>query len=289
MFSRRRTQEREKRVKPSLDEKILASWNGLMISSFVDGYRVTANEMYLGCAKKTAQFIIHEMRKDGHLMRVFSEGKAKIKGYSEDYAFFIQALIDLYEATFELEWLREADDLNQRMIDEFWDEENGGFFFTGKGDESLITRSKNPYDYAVPSSNSVSLFNLMKLGYLTGEESFKQKAEQVLHLFHNFLSEHPSGFPHMLSGLSFHLDPEEIGIIGSKTNPRTKSMIQEVYGTYLPNKILSLRDPQEPIEGSWFPFLKDKNSEEIPTAFVCKKFVCLPPAKNEKALKEILE
>jgi uncharacterized protein YyaL (SSP411 family) len=229
------------------------------------------------------------MRKGGHLMRAFHQGKSKIKGYSEDYAFFIQALIDLYEATFELDWLKEADDLNQRMIGEFWDEKKGGFFFTGKGVESLITRSKNPYDHAIPSPNSVALFNLIRLGYLTGEGSLKQKAEQILHLFHDFLSEHPSGFPHMLSGLSFFFDPEEIGIIGSKNDLRTKSMIQEVYRAYRPNKILSLKDPNETIKGSWFPFLKDQNSEGIPTAFICKNLVCLPPAKNEEELRKILE
>jgi uncharacterized protein YyaL (SSP411 family) len=281
--------EREKRIRPGRDEKILTSWNGLTLSSFIDGYKVTGNETYLHIAKKTAHFILREMRKGGHLMRAFHQGKSKIKGYSEDYAFFIQALIDLYEATFELDWLKEADDLNQRMIGEFWDEKNGGFFFTGKGGESLITRSKNPYDHAIPSSNSVALFNLIRLGYLTGEGSLKQKAEQILHLFHDFLSEHPSGFPHMLSGLSFFFDPEEIGIIGSKNDHRTKSMIQEVYRVYRPNKILSLKDPKETIKGNWFPFLKDQNSEGIPKAFICKNFVCLPPAKNEEELRKILE
>jgi uncharacterized protein YyaL (SSP411 family) len=280
--------EREKRVKPGLDEKILTSWNGLMISSFVDGYKATGNETYLAAAKKAAHFILRKMKKDGHLMRVFNKGKSKIRGYSEDYAFLIQALIDLYETTFEFDWLKEADDLTRRMLDEFWDENNGGFFFTGKGEESLITRSKNPYDHVIPSSNSVSMFDLIRLGYLTGEESFKKKAEQVLHLFHDFLSEHPSGFPHMLSGLSFFLDPEEIGIIGSKNDPMTKSMIQEIDRAYLPNKILSLKDPQEPIKGSWFPFLRDKNYKEIPTAFVCKKFVCLPPAMNKEELRKLL-
>jgi uncharacterized protein YyaL (SSP411 family) len=281
--------ERGKRVRPGRDEKILTSWNGLMISSFVDGFKVTENEKYLEEAKKTARFILDEMRKDGHLMRVFHQGKSQVKGYSEDYAFFIQTLIDLYEATFEIDWLKEADDLNRRMIHQFWDERNGGFFFTGKENELLIARSKNPYDNAIPSSNSVALFNLIRLGYLTGEESLKQKAEQIIHLFYKFLSEHPSGFTHMLSGLSFFLDPEEIGIIGSKNDHRAKSMLQEIYGAYLPNKILSLKDPQEPIEGSWFPFLMEKGATEVPTAFVCKKFTCLPPVRNEKELKKILK
>jgi hypothetical protein len=281
--------EREKRVRPGRDEKILTSWNGLMISGFVDGFRVTGNEKYLGGAVEAAHFILQEMRKDGHLLRVFHKGKARVKGYSEDYAFLIQTLVDLYEATFETEWLKKADDLNRRMIDQFWDERNGGFFFTGRANESLIARSKNPYDNAIPSANSVAVSNLIRLSYLTGEESLKQKAEQILHLFHSFLEQQPSGFAQMLSGLSLFLSPQEIGIVGSKSNHKTKSMLKEIYLAYLPNKILSLRDPQEPIEGSWFPFLRDKGNQEVPTTFVCKGFTCLPPVRNEKELKKILE
>ena len=280
--------ERERRVRPGRDEKILTSWNGLMISSFVDGFKVTGNEKYLNGAKEAALFILHEMKKAGYLMRVFNKGECRVKGYSEDYAFFIQALIDLYEATFETGWLKEADDLNQRMIHQFWDERNGGFFFTGKENESLIARSKNPYDNAIPSANSIAVFNLVRLGYLTGEESLKQKADQTLHLFYNFLEQHPSGFTQMLSGLSFFLNPEEIGVIGSRNDLKTKSMLKEIYLAYLPNKILSLRDPHESIEGNWFPFLMEKGVPEVPTTFVCKGFTCLPPVKDEKELKKIL-
>jgi uncharacterized protein YyaL (SSP411 family) len=280
---------REKRLRPDRDEKILTSWNGLMISGFVDGFKVTEKEQYLNGAKEAARFILHKMRKDGRLMRVFNKGKSQVKGYSEDYAFFIQVLIDLYEATFETEWLKEAEDLNRRMIHQFWDESNGGFFFTGKENESLIARSKNPYDNATPSANSIAVFNLIRLGYLTGEESFKEKAEQILHLFYNFLDQHPSGFAQMLSGLSFFLNPQEIGIIGSRDDLKTKSMLKEIYHAYLPNKILSLRDPQEPIKGKWFPFLTEKGIQEVPTAFVCKGFTCLPPVRNEEELKKILE
>jgi len=281
--------EREKRVRPDRDEKILTSWNGLMISSFVDGFKVTGNEQYLNGAKEAARFILQKMRKDGQLMRVFNKGKSQVKAYSDDYAFFIQALIDLYETTFEIDWLKEADDLNRRMIKQFWDEKNGGFFFTGKENESLIARSKSPYDNAIPSSNSVAVFNLVRLGYFTGNESLKEKAERILQLFYDFLSQHPSGFAQMLSGLSFFLNPEEIGIIGSKNDLRTQSMLREICLAYLPNKILTLRDPQEPIEGDWFPFLKEKGSPEVPTTYVCKGFTCLPPVRDEKELKKILE
>jgi uncharacterized protein YyaL (SSP411 family) len=280
--------EREKRVRPGRDGKILASWNGLMTSSFVDGFELTGNERYLGVAKESARFILREMRQDGCLRRVFKDGRCHTKGYSEDYAFFIQALLDLYEATFEIEWLKEADDLNRRMLDQFWDQKNGGFFFAGKENESLIARSKSPYDNATPSSNSVALFNLVRLGYLTGEESLKQKAEQILSLFRNFLSEHPAGFSHMLSGLSFFFIPEEIGVIGSKKDPRTQSMLKEIYLAYLPNKILSLRDPKDEIKGDWLPFLAQKGSPEVPTTFVCRGYTCLPPVKDEKELRKIL-
>jgi len=280
--------EREKRVKPNRDEKILTSWNGLMISSFVDGFKITGDKRYLVAAEDAARFILQEMRKDGYLMRVFNKGKCQVKGYSEDYSFFIQALLDLYEATFDTGWLKEADDLNRGMIRQFWDERHGGFFFSGKENESLIAPSKNPYDHVIPSANSIAVFNFIRLSYLTGDESLKQKAGQTLRLFYNFLDQHPSGFTQMLSGLSFFLNPEEIGIIGSKSDLKTKSMLKEIYLAYLPNKILSLRDPQEPIEGNWFPFLMEKGIAELPTTFVCKGFTCLPPIKDEKELKKIL-
>jgi len=260
----------------------------LMISGFIDGYKVTQDEQYRQVATKAARFILEEMRKDGDLVRIFHRKKSPIKGYSEDYAFTIQALIDLYEITFDIDWLKEADELNGRMIDQFWDEKNGGFFFTGKENEPLIARSKSPYDHATPSSNSVAIFNLIRLGHLTGEESLKQKAGQVLHFLSQFLSDHPSGFPHALSGLSFFLDPEEIGIIGSKSDHQTKSMLQEIYRTYLPNKILSLKEPREPSKGGWLPFLSEKGTTEAPTAFICKGFTCLPPVRSVKELKKIL-
>ena len=285
---RRLLAEREKRIRPGTDEKILTSWNGLMISGLTDGYRVSGREAYLGAAKEAAQVILQEMRKTGHLMRVFSKGESRVKGYSEDYAFFVQALIDLYETTFEIDWLEKAYALNQEMTRQFWDRDHGGFFFTGKENEPLIAQSKNPYDNVLPSSNSVGLFNLLRLGYLTGEEDLKQKSEQILHLFHGLLAEHPQGFANMLSGLSFFLDPEEIGIIGPSNRPTTQSMVRTVHLAYLPNKILSFHDSQEPLTPNWFPFLREKAMVDGPAVFVCKGFSCLPPAKDEKELKKIL-
>ena len=163
--------EREKRIRPHRDEKILTSWNGLMISGLTDGFRVSGKEEYLQGANDGARFILEEMVKDGHLMRVFNKGRSRVKGYSEDYAFFVQALIDLYEATFDVSWLKKAYDLSHEMIRQFWDEKQGGVFFAGKENEPLIAQSKHPYDNVLPSSNSVAVFNLVRLGYLTGDEA----------------------------------------------------------------------------------------------------------------------
>ena len=280
--------EREKRTRPGRDEKILTCWNGLMVSGFVSGFKATGNEDYLKQAKRSVLFILDRMKKNGRLMRVSKGDRSHTFGYSEDYAFFIQALLDLYEATFETDFLREAESLNQRMIDEFWDNEKGGFFFTGKEDPSLIARTKSPYDNAVPSSNSISVFNLVRLGTLIGDESLKEKADRILRLFSDLISKHPSGFAQMLSGLSFFIEPEEVGVVGSKHDPVTLSLVHEIYRTYLPNSILSLRDPQEPLGGDWLPSLKEREEMGFPAVFVCRKSTCLPPAKTAEELARLL-
>jgi uncharacterized protein len=280
--------EREKRIKPGRDEKILASWNGLMISGFVDGFRVTGKSEYLKGAKDAARFILLRMRKDGLLMRVFNKERAHVKAYSEDYAFIVQAFLDLFETTFDMEWLKEAETLNREMIRQFWDETQGGFFFTGTENEPLIARSKHPYDNVTPSSNSVAVSNLIRLSYLTGDESLKAKAEKTLRLFYSYLSEQPSGFAHMLSGLSFFFSPEEIGVIGNKNDSSTQSMMKEIHLAYLPNKILSFGDPQEHVKGKGLPFLRGKGKIDGPAVFVCKGFTCLPPVKDAEELKRIL-
>jgi len=280
--------EREKRIKPGRDEKVLTSWNGLMISGFVDGFRVTAKSEYLKAAQDAARFILLQMRKDGLLMRVFSKGRAHVKAYSEDYAFLIQAFLDLFETTFDMEWLKEAETLNREMIRQFWDETQGGFFFAGKENEALIARSKHPYDQVIPSSNSVAVSNLIRLSYLSGDESLKARAEKTLQLFYDQLTEHPSGFAQTLSSLSFFFSPEEIGVIGNRNDSQTQSMMKEIHLAYLPNKILSFRDPQEQAKGKELPFLKDKGKIDGPAVFVCKGFTCLPPVKDVEELRKVL-
>jgi uncharacterized protein len=281
-------EEREHRPRPARDEKVLTSWNGLMISGYVKGFEATGNAQHLVVAKEAASFLLQKMKSNGRLMRVFKDGRSHTNGLAEDYAFLIQALIDLYEGTFEREWLQEAALLNQEMIGHFWDEKNGGFFYSGSGNEPLIARSKNPYDNVLPSPNSVAAFNLIRLAYLTGDLSLKEKAGEIFRLVFGLVSEHPSGFSHLLSAFSFSMDPDEIGVVGRREDPQTQRLLREIHRTYLPKAMINLKDPEEAYDTNWFPFLADKGVPEVATAFVCRRSTCLPPAATEGELRKIL-
>lgn len=197
--------ERERRIRPHRDEKIITSWNGLMISGFVYGFIATEDRVYLQAAQKAARFILERMLMGTDLMRLFYHGRVQGEGFSEDYAFFIQALLDLYEATLEREYLIKAYELNEVMINRFWDNETGGFFFTDREVLPRVGRSKNPYDQVIPSPNSVAVMNLLRLGSLKKDDSMKKKSEKILRLFYDFLLESPLGFSHLLSSFLFFL------------------------------------------------------------------------------------
>ncbi len=197
--------ERERRIRPHRDEKIITSWNGLMISGFVYGFIATEDRVYLQAAQKAARFILERMLMGTDLMRLFYHGRVQGEGFSEDYAFFIQALLDLYEATLEREYLIKAYELNEVMINRFWDNETGGFFFTDREVLPMVGRSKNPYDQVIPSPNSVAVMNLLRLGSLKKDDSMKKKSEKILRLFYDFLLESPLGFSHLLSSFLFFL------------------------------------------------------------------------------------
>lgn len=198
--------EREKRIKPRRDEKIIISWNALMASGFITGYKATGKKNYLDAAQRALDFIIGYINKEESLPRIINKGRRVGKGFSEDYSFFIQALIDLFEVSFDSNYLKFANRLNEKMIEQFWDNINGGFYFSGLESETLIVRSKSPFDHVIPSANSVALINLLRLYHLTGEESLRNRAEKILLLFNSLISDYPSEFSHMLYGLSLFLN-----------------------------------------------------------------------------------
>jgi uncharacterized protein YyaL (SSP411 family) len=273
---------REKRIKPFRDEKILTAWNGLMLAAFAEASAVLDNAEYLDIAKRNAEFLLTELQHDGRLLRTWKNGTAKLNGYLEDYANLADGLIELYQASGEIRYLTEAKRLANLMIDEFWDEENGGFFFTASDHEELIVRNKDYYDNATPSGNSVAADVLLKLSKFFADEKYERFAATVLRLVATQISRYPQGFGRALSSLEFHLNPaKEIVIIGQAGNELAKAVGQ----TYVPNAVI-LRSNDPEAESEIIPLLKDRHSTDgKPTAYVCENFVCQRPVTE---LKEFL-
>ena len=273
---------REKRIKPFRDEKILTAWNGLMLAAFAEASAVLDNAEYLDIAKRNAEFLLTELQHDGRLLRTWKNGTAKLNGYLEDYANLADGLIELYQASGEIRYLTEAKRLANLMIDEFWDEENGGFFFTASDHEELIVRNKDYYDNATPSGNSVAADVLLKLSKFFADEKYERFAATVLRLVATQISRYPQGFGRALSSLEFHLNPaKEIVIIGQEGNELAKAVGQ----TYVPNAVI-LRSNDPEAESGIIPLFKDRHSTDgKPTAYVCENFVCQRPVTE---LKEFL-
>ena len=282
--------EREKRVKPFRDEKILTSWNGLMISAFVDGFNVTRNDRYLDAARKGADFLWTHLYREGRLLRTFKDGVAKLNGYLDDYAFVIDALLDLYEATSEGSYLDRAKRLTARLIDQFWDEAQGGFFFTSKDHESLIARYKSSVDQSIPSGNAVAAQGLLRLFHLTGDSSLYEKAERTLTFFSESTEENVFATGSMIAVADFYLrKPKEIVVIGKTKAPETERLLSGIQRLYLPNKVLFRADPDH-AEGVPLPdAVKGKKMlDGKPTVYLCRSFTCSPPLTDWEAIRQAL-
>ena len=215
---------REERIRPGRDEKSLAAWNGLMLTAFAEAANILGRDDYREVAIRNAEFILSNLMRDGRLLRTYKDGQSKLNAYLEDYAYVIEGLIALYEATFELKYFDEARELADTMIAKFWDASEGGFFFTSDDHEELITRTKDYFDNATPSGNSVAALALLKLGLLTEEQDYQRFAAMILRTMRQAMSKYPSGFGYLLSALDFYLsEPKEIAIVG-KDSTRMKSV-----------------------------------------------------------------
>lgn len=274
--------EREKRVKPFRDEKILTAWNGLMTATFAEAGAILESADYLEIARRNADFILENLQRDGYLLRTYKDGRAKLNAYLEDYANFADALVELYQVSGERKYLTEARRLADLMITEFWDEENGGFFFTANNHEQLIVRNKDYYDSATPSGNSVAADVLLKLSKLAGDEKYERLAVTVLRLVAPQIRRSPNGFGRALSALEFYLNPtKEIVIIGGKGN----ELEREVWREYLPDKVVVLSD-EEGKDAEIIPLLQARKMiENRPTAYVCRNFTCQKPATSAGELR----
>jgi uncharacterized protein YyaL (SSP411 family) len=276
-------EEREKRIKPFRDEKVLTAWNGLMLATFAEASAILDRKDYLEIAKRNADFILDNLLKDGYLLRSFKGGQAKLNAYLEDYANFTDGLIELFQVSGDVKFLKEAKRLADLMIVEFWDEDAGGFYFTANNHEELLMRSKDYYDNAAPSGNSAAADFLLKLSKLTSDEKYERYSITVLRLIAPQIRRYPQAFGRVLSALEFHLSPtKEIVIIGEKGN----ELEREIEGNYLPNKIIVLADEKS---DESIPLLQERKMiDGKPTAYVCENFVCQKPVTSvEELTKQI--
>lgn len=286
---------REQREKPFRDEKILISWNGLMLSGMVQAYNVLGDAEALQAVRDTITFLQGHMLRDGRLLSVYKDGQAKLNGYLDDYAFLSAALLDAFEATFTPAYFDLAQQLTDTMLEEFWDAEQWGFFFTGTSHETLIERTKSVYDQAIPSGTSVATRTLLRLYHYTGKADYLQRAEQVLYLVRQHMEQQPFGVGSMLATLDFYVrKPQEIVLIGTPDAEDTQAMLRALHQQYIPNKVLFQIDPQHvAVALEALPLLRDVLAGKAQvdgkaTVYVCHNFTCSLPVTDPETLTALL-
>jgi uncharacterized protein len=291
---------RAKRPRPHLDDKIIAAWNGLMISGYARAAQVLDDTRYLEIATRGANFLRQNLYDSSRkiLYRSYRGGRSDIEGFADDYAFVIQGLVDLYEASFDIEWLKFATELQETQDHLFFDEKNGGYFSTSGKDHSVFLRMKDDNDGAEPAASSVAALNLLRLSQLRDDlapNAFggPERARKTIDAFAATLSHFPSAMPQMLVALDFSLGkPRQIVIAGKKDAPGTKALLTEVRRHFFPNTILLLADG-----GEGQKYLGEKNEairamsivDGKPAAYVCENFTCKAPVTDAKALRELLK
>jgi hypothetical protein len=286
---------RAKRPRPHLDDKIITAWNGLMISAFARAAQVLDDPAYLEAANRAATFVQTHLYDEARkvLVRNYRGDPSAVDGFADDYAFAIQGLLDLYEASFEIRWLQFAIELQQTQDRLFFDEQNGGYFSgTGK-DPSILLRMKEDNDSAEPAASSVAALNLLRLAQFRDEKRWRERAEKTINAFTPQLGHFPSAMPQLLVALDFSLSkPRQIVIAGRRDSPETRALLAEVHRHLLPDKILLLADGglgqkylAQKLEA--LPAMKPVKGKS--TAYVCENFSCQAPVSDPSALRELLQ
>lgn len=281
---------RERRVKPARDEKVLTAWNGLMLRSFAEAARYLSRPDYLQVAINNANFLLEKLRKNGRLLRTYKDGQARLNGYLEDYAFLADGLLALYQASFDPRWFAEARALMDQAIVLFADEKNGGFFDTGSDHEELVSRPKDIMDNATPAGNSVAIDVLLRLAAFTGEQAYRQRADDYLRSMSDILVEHPLAFGHIISALDFALSSsQEIAIIGDPRVADTRALLEVVNTRYLPASVLACCSPDDTKAMQTIALLADRPLKDgRATAYVCQNFACQAPVNTPTELEQLL-
>jgi uncharacterized protein YyaL (SSP411 family) len=280
---------RERRVHPGRDDKVLAAWNGLACRALAEAGRALGRADYVAAAVKNADFVLGAMRADGRLLRTWKDGRAKLKGYLEDYAMVAAALVDVYEATFERRWLDEARGLADGLLRLFWDDEVSGFYDTGSDHERLIVRPRNLFDNAVPSGASVAIETLLRLAVLTGRDEYRTRALAALRPMGDLMSRYPSGFGRFLCAHDFNIGPVvEVALLAASA-ASLEPLAAEVFGRFIPNRVVAGAIGADAPSDADVPLLEGRVAiDGRATAFVCRNYACQLPVTEPAALAQQL-
>jgi len=286
---------RSQRVRPHLDDKVLTSWNGLMISAFALGGAVLDDARYAEAARRAAEFLTAHMyhSETGLLLRRYRQGDAAIPAFLDDYALFAQGLLDLYESQFDLRHLELAVRLTEKQMELFEDSERGGFFSSAAGDPSLVMRVKEDYDGAEPSGNSVALMNLLRLALLTSRSDFREAAERTLAAFAPRVTAAPATLPQLLAASEFRAgEPREIILVGEKNSEDTRALVRTLYAHFVPYRIVLLVDSPQTRQAlaARIPAIASMEMlQDRSTAYVCRNYACQLPVIEPERFVELLQ
>ena len=282
---------REERPRPLLDDKILTDWNGLIIAALAKAGKVFENTKYIQRAEEAFAFLQEKIhRKDGTLLHRYRDGEAAIAGHADDYAFLTWGLLELYEATFKTKYLDHALKLTRQFVGQFWDTGSGGFYFTAEGHEELLGRKKESYDGAIPSSNSVAMMNLLRLGRLMANTDLEEKAEELVRAFSSELRNYPTGYTSMLQALDFAIGPSfEVVIAGDPQMEDTRQFISILNKDFIPNKVVVLNTVEASGIHELAPYTENQTVQDNQaTAYVCRNYACNLPTHDPQQMMEQL-
>ena len=272
-------ERREKRIRPGRDEKILTDWNGLMLRTYADAAAKLDRDDYRKIAESNAEFMLSVMWDGERLLHSFKDGEARFNAYLDDYANLADGLLGLYELTFEERWLDHSVRLAENMIGNFWDDDHGGFFFTSNGHEPLVARTKEYFDNATPSGNSVAADVLVRLGTILDREDFREKSERICRSVADYIQQFPSGFGRMLAGADFLIGPsQEVALIGEP-----HAFLPILRKLYLPRTVIAAGTSER------IALLGHRTAVGgKPTAYLCENYVCEQPTTEATVLEEML-
>jgi uncharacterized protein YyaL (SSP411 family) len=280
---------RQRRVHPGRDEKVLTSWNGMMMRAFAEAGMVLKSDAYRGAAVRNADFLLANLFDGNRLLRTWKDGRARLNAYLEDYALLVDGLIAVHQATFDLEYLRRAIDLARDMVRLFWDDSAQGFFDTGSDHEALIARPRDFFDNATPSGNSVATDVLLRLSVLTGDGELERKAVASLRALAPMVQRAPAGFGRLLSALDFHLArPQELILVWSTSSDGRGALLDAVVDAYRPNLVLAGGHEGEGADVT--RLLEARPAiNGLATAYVCEGFACQAPTTEPERLRRQLD